>query len=272
MTNALRRLAHSRRYVGAATRLDLQRRAQYRGELWVWSSASVLQICVSLAVWRVVAGSGTVGGYDSSAIIGYFLVLLVVREATYSGVPWAVEDDIVDGKFTAQLVRPVHPLLGAYATAAAFRYVSLLLIVPIAIGLFFLFDATIEGGWRSIAIAIALIPFANVVRMYADGLVSCASLWIVKIGGPRQAYFLVMLFLGGQFAPLDVLPDTLQTIAKALPFYWFLGFPVELAIGRQPLGDAWIGFAVLLAWGLVLHLLLRVVWKRGVRAHESVGT
>jgi ABC-2 type transport system permease protein len=256
-----------------STRLELQRRAQYRGSMWIWSLSSVLQICLGLAVWRVIAQTaGTVGGYDDHAIVGYFLVLMIVREATYTAVPWQIEDITHTGELTAQLVRPAHPLLAAYASASAFRWFSFAVIGPATVILALLLDPSFGGGWRGVAVAMALLPFANVARMYSDSLIACLALWMTRIGGYREAYYLVMLFLGGQFAPLDVLPHAAQVIAKALPFYWFLGFPVELAIGRQPLSNAWIGFAVLSAWIAALHLILKFTWNRGLRALETVGT
>lgn len=273
MTSALRRPRAIAHYVVAATGVAMQERAQYRVNLWIWSLASILQIVISLAVWRAVAaaGDGTVAGYTANEFVGYFLVLLVVREMTYTGVPWRFEDWVREGTLASRLLRPRHPLLYFFASDIAFRVYSAMVIFPAAIVLAYVFEGETDATATSVALTILLVPLATITRLLADSIVACSALWFVRVNGIRSMYYLVMLFLGGQFAPLSVLPEWFEQIARWLPFYWMLGYPVELAIGRAPVADAAQGFAALLGWMLALWLLLQLVWARGVRAHESVG-
>lgn len=270
---ALQRPRAIARYIVAATAVAMQERAQYRVNLWIWSLASILQIVISLAVWRAVAraGDGSVAGYAASEFVGYFLVLLVVREMTYTGVPWRFEDWVRDGTLASRLLRPRHPLLYFFASDIAFRVYSGMVIFPAAIVLGFAFNGRVDATPTSVALTVLLVPVATVTRLMADSIVACSAMWFVRINGIRGMYYLVMLFLGGQFAPLSVLPERFEQVARWLPFYWMLGYPVELAIGRAPIADAWFGLGALLGWLLALWLVLQFVWARGVRAHESVG-
>lgn len=261
------------RYLRVATSLELQVRLQYRAGLWIWSLASILQIVVALSVWRGVAhaSSGSVGGYDARSFVSYFLVLLFVREMTYTGVPWRFEDWVRDGDLASKLLLPRHPLLFFFASDIGFRIISALVIVPAALLLYRAFDGTHDGTLASFALMLVLLPLATITRLLTDSIVACAALWFVRIEGVRGMYYLVMLFLGGQFAPLSVLPHWAEAAAKLFPFYWTLGFPVEVAIGRVSTQGAPAGAAVLACWMVGAWLVLRVVWERGVRAHEAVG-
>ena len=59
--------------------------------------------------------------------------------------------------------------------------------------------------------------------------------------------------------------------AFILPFRWTVGFPVELFLGKLTPVQALTGIAVQLVWlGLIL-LLLRVVWRAGLRIYSAVG-
>ncbi|MBC7460443.1 MAG: ABC-2 family transporter protein [Thermoleophilia bacterium] len=257
----------------ATMRAELQIAAQYRANMLVWGFAGVLQVVVYLAVWRAVAteSGGTSGGYTPGAFAGYFLVLLIVREMTYTWIPYDFPDFVRLGKLAPMMLRPLHPLVSIGVRMAAYRVQSTLMIVPAAAVLFWVFDAEVHTSAGAVVAAAALVPLAALLRSLCDSLLAMSALWLVRIDGLRGVYYLLLLFLGGQFAPLGVLPPTLQVVARALPFYWMLGYPVELAIGRAPVSDAWIGLGVLAAWIVVTFAAVQPVWRRGARAYEAVG-
>ena len=257
----------------ATMRMELQVAAQYRANMAVWSIAGVLQVVVYLAIWRAVAAEtgGTTSGYSGAEFAGYFLALLIVREMTYTWIPYDFPDHVRTGKLAPMLLRPVHPLVSVGSRMVAYRAQSTLMLVPAAAVLFVVFDADVHTSAAAVALAVVVVPLAATLRFLADSLLALASMWLVRIDGLRGVYYLFLLFLGGQFAPLAVLPDWLRSLARILPFYWMLGYPVELAIGRAPVADAGMGLAVLATWTLVLYAVLQPVWRAGVRSYESVG-
>lgn len=258
----------------ASARLNLQVAAQYRANMAVWSVASLLQIVVYLSVWRAVADAseGAVGGYDAAGFAGYFLVLLVVRELTMTWMPWEFPAYVRKGTLSPLLVRPLHPLAYIGGGMLAFRAQGVLLIVPASLLLLLLFDARVELAWQALVVALVVIPLAAATRFLADSMVALSSMWLVRIDGIRGIYYLVLLLLGGQFAPLDVLPEWLRAVAMALPFYWTLGYPTELLVGKAQAADAWIALLVLGTWSLTLFALLQPTWRAGTRAYEAVGS
>jgi len=58
--------------------------------------------------------------------------------------------------------------------------------------------------------------------------VALSAFWLTKVPAINTAFFSLFTFLGGQFAPLDVLPTWMQTVAAWTPFPWTLAFPVEV--------------------------------------------
>jgi len=248
--------------------------AQYRANMAVWSLASILQIIVYMSVWIAVADArgGSTSGYTANTFAGYFLVLLIVRDMTMTWIPYDLPGQVRKGDLAPKLIRPFHPVLMTVADMFAFRVQSVLTVVPIAAVMFLVFDARIAGSVGAVLAAIALIPLASVTRALVDTLFASTSLWLVRIDGIRNLYYMLLLLLGGQFAPLALFPAWLQNGARALPFYWTLGYPTELAIGTAPLSEAWIGALVLTGWALVTFAVLQPVWRAGIRAHEAVGS
>ena len=257
----------------AHLRIGMIQLTQYRASFAIWALSSTLQAVVAMAVWQAVAvaDGGSTGGYDAGAFAGYFVVALIVRELTFTGIVYHLPNRVETGKFAIYLLRPLHPLVQTYGASFANSIQSLFFVVPIAVALTYLFDATISPSPAAVAAAVVLLPFAIIARASADSMVAITSFWLVRISGIRGIYFMCTLLLGGQFAPLAVLPDWLATIARALPFYWSLGFPVELLMGRANASEAFTGIAVLAAWSIVLLVLLQPAWRAGTRAYESVG-
>lgn len=274
-TNSSRALSTRRFVLGvlASWRAQMLVWGQYRANVVIWATTGIVQVVIYLSVWSAVADAsgGSTAGFTAAQFAGYFCVLLFVREATFSWVAWEFSGYVQSGKLASFLSRPQHPIAYLFGSMSAYRTTSLLLVVPTAAVLFWAFDAQVDTSAAKVLVALALLPVASMVRYLSDVLIGLSSMWLIRISGVLGAYYTVVLFLSGQFAPIDVLPHWMQLAAKALPFWWILGYPTELLIGRGDLGDAWIAAVVLGGWLAALLLVLRTVWPRAMRAAETVG-
>jgi ABC-2 type transport system permease protein len=63
----------------------------------------------------------------------------------------------------------------------------------------------------------------------------------------------------------------MQAAAEILPFRWMIGFPVELILGRMTIGETCLGLLIQSAWIGLAFLLLRAVWRAGLRVYSAVG-
>jgi ABC-2 type transport system permease protein len=247
--------------------------SQYRANLVIWATTGILQVVVYLSVWRAVAeaSGGSTSGFTPAQFAGYFCAFLVVREATFSFIAWHLAGHVREGTISMLLSRPQHPALYLVSEMTTYRATSLLLVVPIAGVLFVAFDATIDTTAPAVLVALALLPLACAVRMVGDVLLGLVSVKFIRINGILAGYYTVVLFFSGQFAPIAVLPDWMQVVAKALPFWWIAGYPTELLVGRAQVDDSWIALAVLAAWMAGYWVVFRRVWPRAMRASETVG-
>ena len=65
--------------------------------------------------------------------------------------------------------------------------------------------------------------------------------------------------------------SAVQTVAALLPFRWMISFPVELLLGNLTPQQTAIGFAAQAAWIALALILLRLVWRAGVRVYSAVS-
>jgi viologen exporter family transport system permease protein len=112
---------------------------------------------------------------------------------------------------------------------------------------------------------------AFLLRFLVDWTLAQAAFWTTRVGAINQVYFVLMLFLSGQIAPLSLFPRPVQILADILPFRWMIGFPVELLLGRLTPVQFLTGVGVQAAWIALALALLRVVWRAGIRIYSAVG-
>ncbi|HET7010458.1 MAG TPA: ABC-2 family transporter protein [Anaerolineales bacterium] len=246
---------------------------QYRAALVIWLIGQVLEPVIYLIVWSTVAraGGGRVGEFTSADFAAYFLVLMIVDHVTYTWIMWEYEYRVREGGLSPVLLRPVHPIHNDIADNLTSKAISLpgMLLTAIGLGLLFRPEFT-AVPWAIVAFVPAL-ALAFVVRFLVEWSLAQAAFWTTRVGAINQMYFVSMLFLSGQMAPLSLMPEWLQAIAGVLPFRWMVAFPVELLLGRLTPVEALTGFAAQAIWILLGVGLMRVVWRAGVRRYSAVG-
>ena len=246
---------------------------QYRASLVIWLIGHVLEPLIYLVVWSAVSRSsgGSVGGYGAAEFAAYFIVLMLVNHVTYTWIMYEYEYRVRHGSLSFALLRPVHPIHADIADNISSKVVTLPLILAAAVVLALLFRPAFHlVPWAAAAFLPALL-LAFIVRFLMEWTLALAAFWTTRVGAINQTYFVAMLFLSGQMAPLTLLPLPLQAIAAVLPFRWTTSFPVELLLGRIGFTQALVGMAVQLAWLGLWIVLLRLVWRAGVRVYGAVG-
>jgi ABC-2 type transport system permease protein len=245
----------------------------YRGAVGIWVLTSIIQPLVFIVVWRTVAGSGSTGGYTAAQFVAYFLVMMVVDHLTFIWHMWEFEYRIRNGTFSPLLLRPVHPIHNDVCENLSYKLVGLVGILPAAVLLAVVFDADLSAtSWRAVAAFLPALGLAMVLRFVVEWCVALSAFWLTKVSAMNTVFFSLFTFLGGQFAPLAVLPGWMQTVAAWTPFPWTLAFPVEVLLGRRTGSELLLGYGAQVVWIAVAVVVLRLLWSRATRRYSAVGT
>ena len=253
-------------------RISLAEQLQYRVANAIWMLGLVLEPLVFLVVWSTVARGegGSVAGFGPRDFAAYYIALLFVNHLTFSWVMHEFEFFIQSGQLSFRLLRPIHPIHGDLADNLAYKALMLALLVPAAAALAFAFEPRFPLG-PGLLLVLPALALGFALRFLFEWTLALAAFWTTRVTALNQIYFAVLMFMSGRVAPLPLLPDGLRAAADALPFYWMIGFPVELAVGRVPEGRVLAGFAAQGAWIAAGAGLLALVWRRAVRRHAAVG-
>ncbi|GAA1847092.1 ABC transporter permease [Microlunatus capsulatus] len=257
-----------RRQFGSALANNLA----YRGAVAIWVVTSVIQPLVFIVVWRTVAGSGSTGGYTAAQFVAYFLVMMVVDHLTFIWHMWEFEYRIRTGAFSPLLLRPVHPIHNDVCENLSYKLVGLVGILPAAVLLAVVFGADLSATTPATVLAfLPAVLLAMVLRFVVEWCVALSAFWLTKVSAMNAVFFSLFTFLGGQFAPLSVLPGWMQTVAAWTPFPWTLAFPVEVLLGRRTGTELLVGYGAQVVWVVVALVVLRLLWSRATRRYSAVG-
>lgn len=246
---------------------------QYRASLLIWLISHLLEPLVYLVVWSAVSAArgGSVGGFDAAQFAAYFIILMLVNHVTYTWIMWEYEYRVRHGSLSFALLRPVHPIHADLADNISSKIITLPLILAAAGILALIFHPVVHTtAWAAAAFAPAIL-LAFAVRFLMEWTLALAAFWTTRVSAINRVYYVALLFLSGQMAPLALLPQPIQVLASVLPFRWTTSFPVELLLGRVGWQEALMGLGIQAAWILVCLVLLRLVWKAGVRVFTAVG-
>jgi len=247
---------------------------QYRASMIIWMIGRVVQPLIFLVVWTTIAESrgGEVAGFTAGDFAAYFILQMIVTQATFSWIMWEYDYTIRNGQFSFKLLRPIHPIHADIADNLAYKILTLVILIPAALLLSWLFSPTFHWQLWSVLAGVLAIALAFVLRFTMDWTLAMCALWINRVSAINQTYEVLLIFLSGFFAPLAVMPQPLQMLANVLPFRWILAFPVELLLGRLSLQQTLIGFGMQLFWIALALTTLQFVWRAGVKQYSAVGS
>jgi ABC-2 type transport system permease protein len=246
---------------------------QYRASLLIWMIGHILEPVVYLIVWSTVAntGGGSVGEYSTADFAAYYIVFMLVNHATYTWIMYEYEYRVREGALSAALLRPVHPIHADIADNVSSKLITLPIMLAAAVLLGILFHpAGNTPLWAAVLFAPVLFA-AFLLRFLLEWTLALVAFWTTRVGAVNQTYFVLILFLSGQIAPLSLFPAPVRVAADILPFRWMIGFPVELILGKVSPSDAATGFLAQAVWIILGYFLLRAVWRAGVRVYSAVG-
>ncbi len=225
-----------------------------------------LRCYVLLAVAASAAG-GRPAGYDRAQLATYVWLgqglLSVVALWGWTD----LADRIRTGDVSADLLRPVNPVLG-YLAPDLGRAAYMLLtrfVAPLAVGALF-FPLYVPARWQTVPLFAASIVLAVLSCFGCRYLVNATAYWLQDVRGPIMLWTLAAGVLSGLYFPLRLLPDWLAvTLYVATPFPGLLQTPLDVVVERDPpaLQAGLVGLQAI--WAAITVALALLVQHRAER-------
>jgi ABC-2 type transport system permease protein len=246
---------------------------QYRAANYAYTVGMVAEPVIYLVVWSTVARQqgGTVGGLTPGALAAYYIVWTLVRTMNIVFTPYGWEERIRQGRLSAMLLWPIHPIHFDLAYFAGWKVVAIVLWLPIAVGLSLVFHPAMHVTPLEAATFAVAIWGGYLIRSMLLWVLGMVTFWTTRVAALYELYFTAELLLSGRLVPLALLPAWAVRLADALPFQWTFAFPIEALVGDLPAGRLGAGVAMQALWVAVGACLVALVWRVGVRRYTAVG-
>jgi ABC-2 type transport system permease protein len=254
-------------------RIAIAEQIQYRVANYMYMLGMVAEPVIYLVVWSTVAEQqgGSVGGYTPGALAAYYIVWTLVRNINIVFTPYGWEERIRRGQLSAQLLRPLFPIVEDLAFFLGWKPVVIVLWLPIAAFLALVFHPVLSPSPLAIAVFFVSLLGAYLIRSLNQTSLGLVTFWTTRVGPIFQLYIAAELLLSGRLVPLSLMPDWVQRLADVLPFRWTFGFPIEALVGNLTNDQLLRGLAAQLFWVIVGSILVRVVWRFAIRRYSAVS-
>jgi ABC-2 type transport system permease protein len=228
---------------------------------------------IYLVVWSTVADAqgGSVGGYTAGTFAAYYIVWTLVRNMNIVFTPYGWEGRIQRGELAGELLRPIHPIHGDVAFFAGWKMVVIILWLPLAAALTWIFKPTLHPTALQVLVFFVAIWGAYLIRTMLLSLLGMITFWTTRVGAIYELVFALELILSGRLVPMTLMPDWVQQIAFYLPFQWTFFFPINALVGTSTAAELLSGLGMQVLWILTGVIVLNILWHFGIRRFTSVG-
>jgi len=200
---------------------------------------------------------------------------MIARAFVMSARAADVSDDIAHGDLSNYLLKPITYFKYWFTRDLSSKALNLLFAALEFTILFFLLKPPFFFQTNPQALIFFLVSIALAVLIYFFLLIiiSCIAFWAPELGWGGHFLITIVLIeaLSGSVFPINILPQTFQSIVMATPFPYLIYFPVQVYLGTIS------GFAILgglmieAAWCGVLWFVMNYIWQKGLRVYESIG-
>jgi ABC-2 type transport system permease protein len=254
-------------------RIAIVEQFQYRVANYLYMIGMVAEPVIYLVVWSTIARQqgGQVGGFTPGQFAAYYIVWTLVRNMNIIFTPYGWEERIKQGELSGALLRPIHPIHWDLGYFAGWKFVVIVLWLPLAAVLSVLFQP--ELSFRPIDVGVFFVAIwgAYLIRSVNYWVLGMVTFWTTRIAPIFEIVFTAELLLSGRLVPLSLMPDWAQTLADWLPFKWTFGFPIEALVGHLPERELLAGLAMQALWIAIGSVGVMVVWRFAVKRFSAVG-
>lgn len=218
-------------------------------------------------------GADELGGRDLDATIRYLIAVAWIEGLIFHDRMLDLAEQIFQGYVTKYLVMPMRCFTLALARYLQFSttQAGVAALLGLAGALFLPGTWPLPASPGALVVSLLLALAGSYCFLLLYFTINALAFWLEIVWTLLVMARFVTLFLAGAMLPLAWMPEGL---ARALEYgfpYWSVAGPAEILLGERPLGDAWTGFAVIGVSIVVLEILRREVWRRGLKQYGGSG-
>ena len=228
----------------------------------------LINVTVYFFIWRAVFASatGSIAGFSLPQILTYVSVGWIIRSFYWNTIDQEMAYEVIEGKIAMDFIKPVSVQWMWLARAmgeSAFRLI--LLTAPTAIIVTLLFPVLPPSCTLNFFLFLLAAVGSFFIMGALNFIIGTCAIPLTSILALIRAKFWLIELLSGLLIPLSFFPRSLQFISSWLPFEHIAYTPLQIYLGRLPLGETLRLLAIEYFWVVALLFLGHVWWIRATR-------
>ncbi len=235
--------------------------------------AKPLLIIISIALWNTVynqTNNDTINGFTINETINYMMFSIIFGAITYTNVGSIVGNDILMGKLSTRLIRPVDYGLERLSRTIGNRLYALI---------FEVLPGVIIGIMLGFHLYNYLMTIISIISIWLGLIINffISLNWSLMYFKVKNSWSLEGLkgelvnFLSGVYFPIYFMPLTIQKMFNYLPFQFIIYVPSRIFINSYTLTQTMIFIIIQLAWITILYSTYKIGWHHALKNFEGVG-
>jgi len=252
--------------------ITLQEIFAYRLNMIMWRVRQIFVFLIPFFIWKaVLGGGGEIYGYSFAAIMTYLFGTTILRSLVMGSRTIDLGWMINSGSLTIPLMRPFNLFVFFFIRDLADKLFNLgfMFIELPLIYLMFHPPIFLQSDLIPIFLFSISLIFAILIYFYINIIFGSLGFWSRDVWAPRFLLMVIMEFATGAMFPLDMLPAVWQNVLHATPFPYLLYAPLKIYLGTDPF--IYFHLVASLGWVIVLGLLSKLIWQRGIKSYEAEG-
>ena len=239
---------------------------EYRVDFLWRIAGSIINTLILMAFWTAILASGLGNkNYTVYTLSIYYLVIGFTNIfVAFQGQQAAHE--IWDGSLSSELMKPYNFFVRYFLRPFPERLIALLVFLLFLKVINFSVDPVPLFLWIATLFAGLLLYFFSFLVI--NGL----AFWFSRVHGFGALFMNLGGLLSGFLIPVDMLPPAWANLAKYLPFQFLAYVPAKSLLGEYSNWQIMERIVLALTWAAVFGFIARIIWKKGLRNYDSVGT
>lgn len=242
----------------------------------VWFLFAVVNPIANLIFWRGAYDSSKLAsqGWGSVDILTYFLLLILGGGVLLSQIDWDVAyEDIFNGKLTHLILRPFNYILYKFlielpwkASQAFYGIIFIIFYITVLHGKIVLVNTPLE-----LLLAVVTCILGYLLSFVFKMIIGFTAFWFTEYSGIQQMFEVLVIVCAGFVIPLMLFPEPLRMLIIKLPFAYMIYYPLIAMIGKLSSLELVLVITHQLIYIVLFGILLRLLWKHGLKKFTGVG-
>ena len=246
----------------------------YRLNFVMWRLRVTLELLTRYFLWlAIIPKDANFLNYSQGQMLTYILATAFVSAIVVSTKTADIAADINQGSLSNFLIKPMNYFLYWFSRDIGDKLMNIFFMTGELTLFFIIFNPPFLIQTNPFLIFAFIIStfLAVMAHFYISFSLSLIGFFNPEVWAPRFIFFVILMFFSGQVFPLDILPSTIFSVVKFLPFTYLVYFPVKIYLGNLEFAQICEGLTVAFIWTIALYFSAKFFWQKGLKFYTAYG-